>query len=136
MLARTGRWLGGHTPTGFMSQKEERVDVAGKTRSAYKLVPVAKELELVKFIYQKFAELQSVAGTVRYLAQNNIRTKNGKDFTGMAVKDILRNPVCCIAGKEAGDYFEQNWTTSTGSCLTIAPAAGKPSRSGMKCRNG
>jgi len=108
LLARSGRWLGGHTPTGFQSSKEERVDVAGKTRSAFKLVPVKKEMELVEFIYQKFIELQSISGTVRYLVQNNIRTKNGNDFTNVAVKEILRNPVYCIAGQEAGDYFQTN----------------------------
>ncbi len=108
MLARSGRWLGGHTPTGFQSFKEERVDVDGKTRSAFKLVPAKDELELVKFIYQKFMELQSISGTARYLVQNNIRTKNGNDFTSISVKDILRNPVYCIAGKEAANYFREN----------------------------
>ena len=107
MLARSGRWLGGHTPTGFKSSKEERVDVDGKTRSAFKLAPVKKELELVEFIYQKFIELQSVSGTARYLVKNNIRTKNGNDFTNIAVKEILRNPVYCVAGQEAGDYFRE-----------------------------
>ena len=105
MLARSGRWLGGHTPTGFKSSKEERVDVDGKTRSAFKLVPIKKEMELVEFIYQKFIELQSVSGTARYLVKNDIRTKNGNDFTNISVKEILRNPVYCIAGREAGDYF-------------------------------
>ena len=108
MLARSGRWLGGHTPTGFKSSKEERIDIEGKIRSAYKLVPIKKEMELVEFIYQKFVELQSVSGTARYLVKNNIRTKNGNDFTSISVKDILRNPVYCIAGQEAGEYFRTN----------------------------
>ena len=108
MLARTGRWLGGHTPTGFQSQKEERADSNGKIRSAFKLIPINKELELVKFIYDKFLELQSISGTTRYLIKNNIRTKNGNDFTNSAVKEILRNPVYCVAGLEAGNYFREN----------------------------
>jgi len=107
MLARSGRWLGGHTPTGFKSSKEERVDVDGKARSAFKLVPVKKELELVEFIYQKFLELQSISGTMRYMVKHNIRTKNGNDFTNFAIKAILRNPVYCIAGGEAADYFRE-----------------------------
>jgi len=107
LLARSGRWLGGHTPTGFKSSKEERVDVEGKTRSAFKLVPVKKEMELVEFIYQKFTELQSVSGTMRYLVSNNIRTKNGNDFTNISIKDILRNPVYCIAGQEVAEYFRE-----------------------------
>ncbi|MCL2577935.1 MAG: recombinase family protein [Defluviitaleaceae bacterium] len=108
MLARSGRWLGGHTPTGFQSHKEERVDVDGKIRSLFKLVPVKKELELVEFIYQKFIELQSISGTTRYLIKNNLRTKNGNDFTNVAVKAILRNPVYCIAGQEAADFFRSS----------------------------
>ena len=107
MLARSGRWLGGHTPTGFRSCKEERVDVEGKARSAFMLVPVKKEMELVEFIYQKFIELQSVSGTMRFLIQHDIRTKNGNDFTNISVREILRNPVYCTAGQEAGDYFRE-----------------------------
>ncbi|MCL2197969.1 MAG: recombinase family protein [Defluviitaleaceae bacterium] len=105
LLARSGRWLGGHTPTGFKSHKEEHIDADGKTRSAFKLVPMKKEMELVEFIYKKFSELQSVSGTMRYLVTNNISTKNGNDFTSLAVKEILRNPVYCIAGQEALTYF-------------------------------
>ena len=108
IMARSGRWLGGHTPTGFKSEKEEQVDVGGKTRTAFKLVPIAEEMKLVLFIYEKFLELQSISGTARFLIQNNIRTKMGKDFTNISVKDILRNPVYCIAGQAAGDYFIAN----------------------------
>jgi site-specific DNA recombinase len=107
MLARSGRWLGGHAPTGFQSEKEERV-VDGKTRSVFKLVPVKDEMELVRFIYQKFMELQSISGTARYLVKNNIHTKNGNDFANISVKDILRNPVYCIAEDEARNYFREN----------------------------
>jgi len=105
MKARLGRWLGGHTPTGFKSEKEEQVDVGGKTRTAFKLAPIAEELKLVGFIYDKFLELQSISGTARFLVQNNISTKMGKDFSNISVKDILRSPVYCTAGKTAGDYF-------------------------------
>jgi len=110
LLARSGRWLGGHTPTGFQSSKEEQIDIDGKLRSSFKLVPIKKEMELVEFIYKKFAELQSVSGTMRYLVQHNIHTKNGNDFTNLSVKEILRNPVYCIAGQEAGDYFRSKGT--------------------------
>ena len=122
MLARSGRWLGGHTPTGFQSSKEELIDVDGKTRSTFKLVPIKKEMELVEFIYQKFAELQSVSGTARYLVKNNIRTKNGNDFTNTSIKDILRNPVYCIAGLEAGDYFR---ASDTDICFEDSELDGK-----------
>lgn len=107
MLARSGRWLGGHTPTGFRSTKDDRVDVEGKIRAAFKLTPVKDEMDLVAFIYSKFTELKSIAGTARYLLLHDIRTKNGNNFTSVAVREILRNPVYCIAGQEAGDYFRE-----------------------------
>ena len=39
MLARSGRWLGGHTPTGFQSSKEERVDLEEATNALFNRLP-------------------------------------------------------------------------------------------------
>lgn len=36
-LAKTGRWLGGVTPTGYVSEPVDRVTVDGKTRRMYQL---------------------------------------------------------------------------------------------------
>lgn len=105
MLSKTGRWLGGNTPIGFKSELEKRVTVDEKTHTSFKLIPVSDELKLVKFIFSKFLETQSIGGVVRYLIQNDIHTRSGKDFSNVAIKDILRNPVYCIADMAAYEYF-------------------------------
>lgn len=105
LLSRTGRWLGGMTPLGFRSEKVESVTVDGKTRSAFKLIPVAEEMSLVGFIFSKFIEASSIGAVTRYLIQNDIKTRTGKDFTNVAVKNILHNPVYCIADEAAYEFF-------------------------------
>ncbi len=42
-LSKTGRWLGGTTPTGYASESESRVTVDGKERKAYKLKPIRRK---------------------------------------------------------------------------------------------
>ena len=55
-LAKTGRWLGGVTPTGYESEGVVSVTVDGKTKKAYKLKTIPQEKELVLLIYEKFLE--------------------------------------------------------------------------------
>lgn len=107
-LAKTGRWLGGTTPTGYKSEKiVERINTDGKNITACKLEPVADEIELVKLIYSKFIEFNSLSATQTYLLKNNIKTKNGKSFTRFTIKSILQNPVYMIADDDAWNYFEK-----------------------------
>lgn len=106
-LAKTGRWLGGATPTGYESKKiVERVNVNGKDMTAYKLELIPEEAELVKLVFSKFLEYNSLSKTEAYFLQNNIKTKNGKDFTRFTFKAILQNPVYMIADNDAWRYFE------------------------------
>lgn len=105
LLARDGRWLGGRTPFGFASGQEKRTDMGGKERTSFRLLPNREELALVSLIYRIFRETPSVAATVRYLAQRDIKTRSGKEFSPVAVKGILRNPVYCVADEDAHAYF-------------------------------
>ena len=105
LLSRTGRWLGGITPLGFHSEKVENVTVDGKTKSAFRLSPIKEEMQLVNFIFNKFLETASICATARYLVQNDIKTRTGKDFTNTAVKGILNNPVYCIADSTSYEFF-------------------------------
>lgn len=106
-LAKTGRWLGGATPTGYDSKKiVERVNVNGKDMTAYKLELIPEEAEIVKLVFSKFLEYNSLSKTEAYFLQNNIKTKNGKDFTRFTFKAILQNPVYMIADNDAWQYFE------------------------------
>lgn len=106
-LAKTGRWLGGNTPTGYKSEQIQKVSIDGKVRKAYKLTVIYKEADLVKLIYKKFLELKSLTMLETYLMQNNIKTKNSNDFTRFTIKNILQNPVYMIADKDAWEYFKE-----------------------------
>ena len=55
-LSKTGRWLGGTTPTGYESESISNVTVDGKTRKACKLKIIPEEINLVKLIFDKFIE--------------------------------------------------------------------------------
>lgn len=107
-LAKTGRWLGGNTPTGYASESVQTVTVDGKARKACKLRLIPEEAGLVKKIFALYAESDSLSKTEAELRRQNIKTKTGRDFTRFAVKNILQNPVYLIADREAYQYFTEN----------------------------
>jgi site-specific DNA recombinase len=107
MLARSGRWLGGATPLGFRSIKEEQKASGNKVKTSYRLMVEEEEMDTVRFIYQEFLKKQSLSQLVTYFLQNNIRTKNDKEYQVTTIRDILTNPVYCTSDREAYNYFEQ-----------------------------
>jgi len=104
-LAKTGRWLGGNTPTGYTSESVQTVTVDGKTRKACKLKILPDEVELVKKIYALYAETGSLTLTDAALRRQGIKTKTGRDFTRFSIKGILQNPVYLVADQDAYQYF-------------------------------
>lgn len=122
LLARTGRWLGGVTPLGYIGEKTEIIDGEGKKRSAFKLKQVPTEVKTVKLIYEKFLEFQSMTKVAAWLIQHDIKTRSGCEFRLRAVKDILKNPVYCIADEAVINYF-----TELGSsvCFELSETDGK-----------
>lgn len=104
-LAKTGRWLGGTTPTGFSSEVVERVSEDGKTRKSFRLKLIPKEAQQVKLIFDEFLAAKSLTKTETFLLQNNYKTKNGKPFSRFTIKSILENPVYMIADADTLDYF-------------------------------
>lgn len=105
-LAKSGRWLGGITPTGYKSQQiVGSVTIDGKTRKAFKLDIIPDEAEIIKLIFAKFIETNSLTQTETYLLQQHIKTKNGKNYTRFSIKAILQNPVYMTADEAAWDYF-------------------------------
>ena len=107
-LAKTGRWLGGTTPTGYESESTTHVTVDGKARKACKLKIVPDEMELVKMIYDKFVETNSLTKTDQFLMERRYRTKRDNQFTRFAIRGILTNPVYMIADEEAYRYLTEN----------------------------
>ena len=107
-LSKTGRWLGGNTPTGYESESVTNITVDGKTKKACKLKVIPEEMAIVKLIFDKFLETNSLTKTETYLLQNGYVTKNGKQFTRFAVRGILTNPVYMIADEAAYAYLTEN----------------------------
>lgn len=107
-LAKTGRWLGGTTPTGYASESVSNVSVDGKVRKACKLKIIPDEINLVKTIFDKFLETGSLTKTDQFLLEGQYRTKRGKSFTRFAIKGILSNPVYMIADEDAYKYLTDN----------------------------
>lgn len=107
-LSKTGRWLGGTTPTGYESESISNVTVDGKTRKACKLKIIPEEINLVKLIFDKFIETGSLTKTDQFLMQGRYKTKCGKTFTRFAIKGILSNPVYMIADEDAYNYLVEN----------------------------
>ena len=106
-LAKTGRWLGGTTPTGFESEGEEKVTVDGKKKKTFKLKLIPQEAEIVRMIYDLFSETNSLTVTEAELMKRRIVTRNGNYFTRFSIKAILQNPVYMVADQEAYDYLTE-----------------------------
>lgn len=105
-LAKTGRWLGGNTPTGYQSESVKSVTVDGKTKKACKLKLIPEEAETVKLIFDLFIKTGSLTLTEAELIKRRIMTKNGNHFTRFSIKSILQNPVYMIADEEAYEFFK------------------------------
>lgn len=106
-LAKTGRWLGGNTPTGYESEAVIKVTVDGKSKKACKLKAIPEEIRLVKLIFSKFLEVNSLTKTEEWLLVNGYVSKLGNEFSRFTVKLILTNPVYMIADEAAYAYLKE-----------------------------
>lgn len=106
-LSKTGRWLGGNTPTGYASEAVTNVNIDGKTKKACKLKVIPEEINLVKLIFGKFLEFNSLTKTEQWLLVNGHVSKQGNELSRFAIKNILTNPVYMIADEEAFAYLEK-----------------------------
>lgn len=104
-LAKTGRWLGGITPTGYKSEMTVSKDSSFKETRMFRLEVIPEEAALVKDIYEKFIELKSLTKVEKSLLQNRITTKNGLDFSRFTIRFILANPVYAAAETNIYNYL-------------------------------
>jgi DNA invertase Pin-like site-specific DNA recombinase len=107
-LSKTGRWLGGTSPTGYVSEQVENITIDGKIKKACKLKLIPEEAEIIKQIYKVFLETNSLTKTETYFIQNGYKTKNKKLFSRFALRNILTNPVYMIADEDAYSYLIEN----------------------------
>ena len=109
-LAKTGRWLGGTTPTGYASEAVKSVTIDGKSKKACKLKLIPEEADIVRMIYDLYVETDSLTLTEAALIKQGIKTKNNNYFTRFSIKAILQNPVYMIADEDAYQFFTQHDT--------------------------
>ncbi len=103
-LAKEGRWLGGECPLGYYSKKEKLM-INGKKTTINHLEPVEEEQRVVKSLFEIFFQTTSLTGTATLLSKEGFKTRKGKEFTLVAVKNILQNPVYAIADEDMRSYF-------------------------------
>lgn len=106
-LAKTGRWLGGTTPLGYISTAKTSVDIEGKIRTAYRLKTDSDNFSLTRLIFDKFLEFRSLTKVETYLLNYHYKTRNGKNFSRTGIRDILKNPVYAAADKDTLCYFNE-----------------------------
>ena len=80
-LAKTGRWLGGNTPTGYGSESVSAVSVDGKMRKVCKLRLITEEAEIVRMIFDLYTQFNSLTATEAELLRRGIKTKKGNNFS-------------------------------------------------------
>ena len=107
-LAKTGRWLGGTTPTGYASESVKSITVDGKTKKACKLKLLPDEAEIIYKIFDLYEQYDSLTMTETELLRQGVKTKTGRSFTRFSIKSILQNPVYLIADKDAYQHFVDN----------------------------
>lgn len=106
-LAKTGRWLGGTTPTGYASESVRTVTIDGREKKVCRLKLIPNEAQIVRMIYDLYITNESLTFTEGVLLELGIRTKNDKYFSRFSIKAILQNPVYMIADEDAYRYFVQ-----------------------------
>ena len=107
LLARSGRWLGGTPPTGYTSKKVCEVLLDGKMKTACMLQEVPEERNIISSIYRQFLQTSQTVAVAAWLQSRGQRTRSGKDFSSASVRQILQNPVYCMADAEAYSYFRE-----------------------------
>ncbi|HGG0418549.1 recombinase family protein [Clostridium botulinum] len=105
-LAKTGRWLGGTAPLGFTSEAINYKDANGKNKKMYKLIPVPKEIEVVKLIFDLYINKKGFPSVATHLCSHHYKGKNGGEFSQGTVEQIIKNPVYTFADKKIYDYFK------------------------------
>lgn len=106
-LAKTGRWLGGITPTGYASEHIKICLPNGRTKQSCRLRLIPSEAELVRQIYALFLSTGSLTATENELLRRTVLTKNSRPFTRYSIRSILQNPVYLTADRAAHAYFHR-----------------------------
>lgn len=105
-MAKSGRYLGAKAPAGYKKKKKYYISKTGNKKT-YNVLELDKTFATqVKDIFERYKSWQSINKLMRYYIQNGIKSNTGKDYTCVAIRRILTNPVYCQANEKAYDYFK------------------------------
>lgn len=105
-LAKTGRWLGGQEPFGFKSEKTTYLDENFNEKSLMKLSQISEESKVIKLIYDKYLEFNSITQVVNWLQDNRYTGKNGGEWGTTQVQRILSSPLYVKSNEETNNYLK------------------------------
>ena len=104
--SKHGFFMGGKVPYGF---KLEPYSIGGKKTSRYVVVP--EEAEIIKLIYQMYAQPQTSLGDLmRYLANEGILTRRGKNWNRTQIGEMLKNPAYLMADLDVYEFYKSQGT--------------------------
>ena len=103
-LAKDGRWMGGIPPTGYGTERSKYG--RGKSKNAFTyLVTIPEEKRLIQKVFEAFLSTRSYNQAAKKLNEEGYRTKTNMEFNTQAVRDLVTNPVYCIADEYSYNYF-------------------------------
>lgn len=79
-LTKKGKWLGGVLPYGYTSKNKQ-------------LIINNQDALIVKTIFRKYQELESLRGVTQWLNTSGIKTRNKKTWAAASISRILQNPI-------------------------------------------
>ena len=125
LLARTGRWLGGTTPTGFRAERTAEVIVDGRARTACRLVPDPAAWGRAAAIFRLFLARQSLSGLSRALAEEGITARTGRPFSLPGLRELALGGTAVGTGLNAPKGFDtavaEAVSELTGKAFVTAP---------------
>ncbi len=104
-ISKTGRFINNTAPLGFTKTQKSYTDANGKVKKYNILEVNDDEMSLVKLIFQKYLEFNSINKVSAYLLLNGYKTRKGYEFQNASVRRILVNPFYCCADETAFKYF-------------------------------
>ncbi len=98
---KKGLFLAGVAPFGY-----KKVPTVIDNINTHILEADLCQSEIVKFIYEEYAKTKSLGDVVKQLNRKGYHTNRGKNFQGVSVRRILRNPVYVRANADVYMYLE------------------------------
>ncbi len=114
-LAKTGTWLGGEPPLGFVAKRYKKISICQengnglvkKNKMATRLTVNKSEIAIVKLIFSKYQELKSLTKLETYLIEHDIKTRKRVYYSITSLKGILSNLVYAKNDKDILQYYKE-----------------------------